>query len=120
MINSLPAGNGLSPDLSPATLITGNPPVDYHEAVKLNIDDFFQVHTTNTLFNNNESRSTGAIALYPSGNEQYSWMYMSLLIEERLHRYQWTVMPAYQEVLDRFCQLALAQNQPLVVANFKY
>ena len=78
------------------------------------------MYSTKSIINNNESRSTSAIALYPSGNAQHSWIFMSLLTEGRLYRYQWTVKPTSQEILDRVRQLALAQEKPLVTTNFKY
>ena len=53
LLNSLPAENGLSSNLSLTTLISSTPPLDYHHILKLNLDDFVQAHTTSILISNN-------------------------------------------------------------------
>ena len=64
--------DGLSKDLPPTTLIKGSPLPSYHDIQRLNFGDYVQVHTHKDRSNDNDPRTTGAIALYPSGNGQGS------------------------------------------------
>ena len=77
-LNNLPADDGISDTMSPNTLVTGAHNLDYNELVKLQFGDYVQVHQERQITNSNESRSVGAIALYPSGNAQHTWYFMSL------------------------------------------
>ena len=65
---------------------------------------------------NNKPRTIGAIALYPRSDT--SWYFMSLETGKRLHRYQWTVLPATEDVANRINELEKRQNQPEVSENF--
>jgi len=117
--NNLPAENGVSKDLSPETLITGLPPPDYNEIVKLNFGDYVQTYEGETK-NTNKSRHIGAIALFPSPSGHGSWYFMSLLTGKKIHRNSWTILPATEDVVQRVNQLAKDQGQPPVDSNFKY
>jgi len=83
--NNLPALNGASPDISPEKLITGLPPPDYKEVIKLNFGDYVQTYEGVTK-TTNKSRYIGAIALYPSSNCTGSWYFMSLLTGKKIHK----------------------------------
>ena len=50
----------------------------YKEVMVLNFGDYVHAHVPATKRNNNESRTTGCIALYPSRNGQGNWYVMSL------------------------------------------
>ena len=76
-LNNLPADDGISDTMSPNSLVTGAQWVR-SELVKLHFGDYVQVHQEKRIINNNEPRSVGAIALYPSGNAQHTWHFMSL------------------------------------------
>jgi len=117
--NNLPATNGVSSNVSPETLVTGLPPPDYKEVIKLNFGDYVQTYEGITK-NTNKSRYIGAIALHPSSNCTGSWYFMSLLTGKKIHRNYWHVLPATQDVLDRVKEIALSQKQPPVDTNFKY
>ena len=117
--NSLPAANGVSQTLSPETLITGLPPPDYNELIKLNFGDYVQTYEGETS-STNKSRHIGAIALFPSPSGHGSWYFMSLLTGKKIHRNSWTLLPATEDVIQRVNQLAKDQGQPPVDANFKY
>ena len=117
--NNLPAINGVSQELSPQTLITGLPPPDYNEIVKLNFGDYVQTYEGETK-NTNKSRHIGAIALFPSPSGHGSRYFMSLLAGKRIHRNSWTVLPATEDVIQRVNQLAREQGQGAVDANLKY
>ena len=90
-LNNLPADDGVSSTMSPNTLVTGAQSLDYSKLVKLHFGDYVQVHQEKNITNNNEPRSVGAIALYPSGNTQGTWYFMSLNTGKRLHRQNWHV-----------------------------
>jgi hypothetical protein len=53
-----------------------------------------------------EARTVGAIALRPTGNEQGSYYFYSLMSGKRLHRTHWTELPMPAEVKDRVHALA--------------
>ena len=107
-LNSLPADDGVSNTMSPNTLVTGVPGIEYKELTKLQFGDYVQVHQENPITNTNEPRSVRAIAIYPSGNAQGTWYFMSLNTGRRLHRRNWTVSLMGQDVLDRVDKLAKA------------
>ena len=88
-MNCLPADDGILDTMSPNTLVTGAQNLDYNELVKLQFGDYVQVHQERQITNSNEARSVGAIALYPSGNAQHTWHFMSLNTSKRLHRRNW-------------------------------
>ena len=77
----------------------GVPNPTFDDVMKLNFGDYIQVHHSKEKTNDNESRTTGAIVLYPSGNCQGSWYYMSLNTGKKIHRYQWTVLPLSKEAM---------------------
>ena len=77
-------------------------------------------HTTRKRTNDNNPRSVEAIALYPTGNAQGSWVFMSLLTGHRIHRYQWDVVTMTDAIINRVEALAPAEGQPLATENFKY
>ena len=112
--------DGVSRDLPPGSLIEGKPTPKYEDIIKLNFGDYVHAHVPSTKTNDNEPRTTGAIALYPSGNAQGSWYFMSLDTGKRIHRFQWTVLPLTKAVKDRVEYIAEQQGQPLVASNFVY
>eukprot|EP00978_Attheya_sp_CCMP212_P022914 scaffold69305_cov32-Attheya_sp.AAC.1 len=52
------------------------------------------------------ARTTGAIALRPTGNSQGGYYFYSLTTGRRLNRNNWTVLPMPNEVIDRILTLA--------------
>ena len=76
----------LSPDYSPHTLVTGQPPQTYKERTILSFGDYAEVYAANNVINSNEERTTSAIVLYPSSNAQGGWIFMSLSTGRILHR----------------------------------
>ena len=118
-LNELPSENGISPELSPQTLIMGSPPPSFGDITELAYGDY--VHTAlGATGSTTESRTIGAIALFPSRNSSKSWYFMSLETGYIVHRYSWNKAPATSEVLRRIRELAEKQNQPIVSSNFKY
>ena len=119
-LNSIPAEDGISDTMSPNTLVTGAQCLDYNELVKLHFGDYVQVHQERRITNNNEPRSVGAIALYPSGNAQQTWSFMSLNTGKRLHRQNWTLLPMGEEVIARVHSLAEREGRKKVTNNFNF
>merc|ERR1719203_847214 len=88
-MNITAAENGLSQEISPTTLVTGDPPPSFNEICKLKFGDYVQTALGRTR-NDQTARTIGAIALYPSGNTSGGWYFMSLLTGQVVHRYSWT------------------------------
>ena len=59
-------------------------------------------------------------ALYPSGNQQQGWMFMSLSTGRVIHRHQWKKLPISQEIIDMVDQLGTKEKQSFISNNFKY
>ena len=118
-VNHLPSRSGLSQDLSPATLITGEPTPSYKEITKLKFGDYVQTKYGKTT-SDSAARTVGAIALYPSDNTSGGWFFMSLLSGKILHRYSWTKMEITEDVIHRITSTAQNEGQGLIGANFKY
>ena len=106
--------------MSPNTLVTGAQNLDYNELVKLQFGDYVQVHQDRQITNSNEARSVGAIALYPSGNGQHTWHFMSLNTGKRLHKRNWTPLPMGEEIITRVHALAEKEGRSKVINNFNF
>jgi len=118
--NDLPALDGISDVHGPGTLVVGSQNPDYNRLKVLNFGDYVQTRVTVDPTNTNEARTVGAIDLYPSGYGQGSWYFMSLATGERIHRYQWTVIPIAEETINLVHALAREQQMPKVNGNFVY
>jgi hypothetical protein len=69
LLNQFPAKNRVSNVMSPLTIMTGRPSIDYHD-LKIEFGSYAQVFEDNNPTNTVRSRTTGAIALTPTGNTQ--------------------------------------------------
>jgi hypothetical protein len=74
-LNAFLHADGVSDNLSPRYLFTGKH-LDYHKHVRLEFGSYVQTHEEHT--NGMEPRTTGAICLSPSGNEQGGHYFLSL------------------------------------------
>ena len=119
-LNDAPSDVGVSKGISPPSFIAGRPTPDYNRITELNFGDYVQAFPVRKKTNDNEERGVGAIALYPSGNAQNEWIFMSLLTGKEIHRFQWDLVPITEDVIARVEEIALGEGQPLVVSNFKY
>ena len=109
-LNKKVVNDSVSEDLASGPIITEIKSQNYKEIIKLNFGDYMYVHKSRKLTNNNENRTLGAIALYPSGNTQGSWHFMSLDTGKRIYRYQWDVLPASRDVIARVEEIAITQG----------
>ena len=97
-LNSFPAHGGISPTLSPRTIIAGMT-IDYNHHCKLEFGTYAQVHEEHD--NSMTARTVGAIALRPTGNHQGGHFFFSLSTGRVLNRSHWTVLPMPTDVIDR-------------------
>ena len=104
-LNRFPHRNGIHPTLCPCTIITSSM-IDYNKHCMLQFGSYMQVHEPHN--NSLIPRTTGAIALRPSGNAQGGNYFMSLTSRKRIIGNKWTVLPMPAEVIATMHQLAAA------------
>ena len=104
-LNCFPHKNGIHATLSPRTIVTGSK-IDFDKHCKLQFGTYVQVHEQHN--NSMMPRTSGAIALRPTGNAQGSYYFLSLHSGKRIARNNWTVLPMPAEVIATIHQLAVA------------
>ena len=57
---------------------------------------------------------------YPSGNAQGSWYVMLIATGDRIHRYQWDIIPIGEDTIEIVHALARQHGIPQVDGNFVY
>ena len=89
--------------------------VDYNKHCQLEFGTYVQTHeeSNNTM----ASRTTGAIAMRPTGNEQGGHYFFSLNTGRRLNRNRWTVLPMPNEVIERVHHFANSVTRGLTFGN---
>ena len=110
--NSFPEENGISADISPRTIITGQPKIDFNEC-KLEIGQYCEVYTHPDPTNKQHTRSVGAIALLPSNNHG-SYSFMSTVTGEKLNSYIWRELPMSRDIICLVDRLGKKEGQPLI------
>jgi hypothetical protein len=113
-INMLPHPDGVSPTMSPATIVTGQPKTDFR-TLTLEFGTYVQVYDGTS--NNTKSRTLGAIATNPTGNSSGDYYFMSLATGECIHRRSWTVNPISDAVIARVEAIAFNEEMPPVDAD---
>ena len=89
-LNFLPHQNGISPSLSPSTIVTGRK-IDCKLHCQIEYGQYVQTHEQHD--NSMESRTIGALALQPTGNRQGFYYLFSLYSRRRINHTHWTVIP---------------------------
>jgi hypothetical protein len=102
-LNSFPARDGISNTLSPRSIVTGSH-IDFNKHCKLEYGAYVQAHEEHD--NTMATRTTGALALRPTGNTQGSYYLYSLSTGRVINRNKWTALPMPQEVITRVHNLA--------------
>jgi hypothetical protein len=102
-LNAFPSDQGVIHTVSPRTIMTGKT-IDYNKHCRLVFGAYAQVHEEHD--NSMQARTTGAIALRPTGNEQGGFYFMSLTTGKALNRNHWHELPMPQDVIDRVHKLA--------------
>ena len=85
-LNQLPSNNEMSTELSPTTLLAGNPSPDFLQVINLNFEDFAHSYNAIKIYNTPKSRVVRVLVLYPSGNEGSWWIFMPLATGREIHR----------------------------------
>ena len=102
-LNSFPPDDGVSTTLSPRSIVVGLQ-LDYTKHCQLEFGTYAQVHESHD--NSMIPRTTGALALRPTGNAQGGHYFYSLTTGRRINRNHWTTLPMPAEVIDRIHALA--------------
>jgi hypothetical protein len=106
-LNSFPHPNGVSADLSPRTIITGQS-IDFNRHCKYEFGQYVQSHEQHD--NSMAPRTIGALATRPTGNEQGSFYFFSLSTGRVINRGNATPLPMPDDVIDRVHVLARRQK----------
>jgi hypothetical protein len=102
-LNGFPHKLGISQTLSPRTIVTGLS-IDYNKHCRIEYGQYVQTHEKHG--NTMTTRTIGALALRPTGNQQGGYYFYSLMSGQRLHRTHWTELPMPAEVTTRVHALA--------------
>ena len=97
-LNSFPPEDGVSAAHSPRAIVAGME-VNYAKHCKLEFGTYVQTHEEHD--NSMATRTTGAIALRPTGNQQGGYYFYSLTTGRRINRNRWTSLPMPNDVIDR-------------------
>jgi hypothetical protein len=98
-LNFFPPKGGISPTLSPQTILT-QIRIDHDKHCWLLFGAYAQVHAEHTPTNNAmESRTVGGVSLGPTGNIQGSYNFLSLLTGHRIKARSFTPLPMPADVI---------------------
>jgi hypothetical protein len=106
-LNAFPHPNGISDNVSPRTIITGQT-VDFHRHCKYEFGEYVQTHEQHD--NSMAPRTIGALALHPTGNAQGNYYFFSLSTGRVINRVHATRLPMPDDVIDRIHALACRQQ----------
>jgi hypothetical protein len=106
-LNCFPNANGISRNMSPRAMVTGQG-IDYDKHCRLEFGSYVQTHEQHD--NSMAPRTTGAIALRPTGNAQGGYYFMSLTTGRRISRNRWTPLPMPQDVINWIVELGQQQH----------
>jgi len=113
-LNVFPAKDGISGDMNPHELITGQE-IDYTKHCRLEFGEYTQVHEEHD--NSMAMCTTGAITLRPTGNAQGGYFFYSLNTGRVLNRNRWTALPMPAEVIQRVHELACSSTDGLTFTD---
>ena len=77
--------------------------------------EYVQTHEEHD--NSMRTRTVGALALRPTGNEQGGYYFLSLATRQRLNRLHATKVPMPEEVVDRVHQLARTNPEQFILLD---
>ena len=98
-LNNVPAENSVSTTIILVTTISGLPSPDYNIINRIPFGSYAQVTEVHDPQNNTQPRTTGAIALHATGNQQVSYYFMILFIRRHIHSDTWTKQPMVADVI---------------------
>ena len=115
-LNAFPVAKGVSQDLSPRTILTGQQ-VDYKRHCRYQFGEYVQTHEEHN--NSMNPRTVGAITLRSVGNGQGSFYFLSVTTGRVLNRLHATALPMPDDVIDKLHRMARQQksNPGLIFAD---
>ena len=115
-LNAFPATGGVSQDLSPRTIMTGQR-VDYKRHCRFQFGGYAQTHEEHD--NSMNPRTIGTIALRPVGNGQGSFYFLNISTGRVLNRLHATPIPMPDDIINKIHRMARQQksNPGLVFAD---
>ena len=111
MLNYFPLKGGVSTNISPKTIISGET-LDYKKYFSLPFGQYCQVHEEETPRNSQIVRTKGAISLVPSGHK-----FMALNTGGKINRRSWDVIPIPDIIIDCVKFLGTGQPEMLTYTN---
>ena len=112
-LNGFPKNDGVSEHMSPQSIVTGRARMDYNQ-LPLEFGSYVQLldRSVNTI----RSRTIGAIALNPTGDDTGTYRFMSLKTGQVLTKGpgSWTEIPITDIAIARVEALVKREGQPLV------
>jgi hypothetical protein len=97
-LNGFPDGSGISDTMSPREIVLRQG-IGYHKHCQVEFGSYVQTHEEHD--NSMVTRTTGAIALQPTGNAQGGHCFFSLTSGRVLNQNHWTTLPMPQDVIVR-------------------
>ena len=93
------------------------PAPDYNRLTELSFGEYVQ--TTQETGNTNSARTIGAVALYPAETNRKSWYFMSLVSGQRIHRFNWRILPITTDAVNRIHEIAREEKRPLIESKIE-
>ena len=115
-LNAFPVSKGVSRDLSPRTILTGQK-VDYKRHCRFQFGEYTQTHEEHN--NSMNPRTVGGLALRPVRNGQGSFYFLSVATGRVLNRLHATALPMPDDIIDKIHRMARQQknNPGLIFAD---
>ena len=110
--NTFPEENRVSKEMSPRTIVTGHPKIDYNDC-KLELGQYCEVYTHPDPTNRQHTRSVSGIALLPLNNNG-GYTFMSLMTGKRIHSYIWKALSMTRDVIQMVDCLGKKENQSII------
>ena len=88
--------------------------------MSLMFGEYVEIYTGVNTINKNDELTISAIALYPSGNLQQRWMFLSLNTGRVIHRHQWKRLPLTRKIINRVQEMGAKEKQSFISNNFRY
>jgi hypothetical protein len=106
-LHSFPRVDGVSDHMSPREIMTGQS-FDYAQHCRFEYGEYVQTHEQHD--SSMTPRTIGALTLWPPGNAQGTWYFMSLSTGQVLKQNHATQLPMPHEVIDTVHQMAQRQK----------
>ena len=104
-----PSTNGTT--VAPRVALTGRKP-NYKKELSLAFGDYIECYDQKVKSNNAErARTEPCIALYPSGNANWSWIFLNLKTNKYVSRTNWVKMVTTQIVIDAVNRISSLHNK---------